>query len=526
MIRNLLSVGGFTLLSRITGFMSLAMQSAIMGAGVVSDAFFIAQRLPNSFRNIFGEGAFNAAYIPCYSKALARPDPSAAKNFSSQVFTLLLISQIALLALVWAFTPQFVSLLAPGLDGRPEKLAMAVTMTRITFPYLLCMTLFTLHQGTLNAHGYFALPAFAPNLMNLSVMAALAIAFLFPNAGVAASYGVTISGVLQLGLLMFAARKAGLLEGIARPEWRTVREFFLMLGPAIIGSASPQIAVLADTILSSMLADGGVSAISYSERIYQLPVGVIGIAAGTVLLPEMSRRIAQGDHEGAQAAQNRTMALTIALTAPFFIAFVTLPELIMRGLFLRGKFTAADALASGNVLSAYGGGLLALVLIASARASFQSRGDTRTPMIIALTALAANVALKVALFRPLGAVGLATATSVGLWINLAALVGIALHRGSMRFDATFWKVAAATGAASLVLAFIATLGLRPFLALGAHFGRFADLVTLLSLGALGAGVYASALYAGLGLGGISLRSLRGRDVPRPKGASEALEQPL
>jgi putative peptidoglycan lipid II flippase len=526
MIRNLLSVAGFTLLSRITGFMSLAMQSAIMGAGVVSDAFFIAQRLPNSFRNIFGEGAFNAAYIPCYSKALAQPDPNSARNFASQVFTLLLISQIALLALVWAFTPQFVSLLAPGLDDRPEKLAMAVTMTRITFPYLLCMTLFTLHQGTLNAHGYFALPAFAPNLMNLSVMAALAVAFLFPNAGVAASYGVTVSGFLQLGLLMYAARRAGVLESLARPEWATVREFFLMLGPAIIGSASPQIAVLADTILSSMLADGGVSAISYAERIYQLPVGVIGIAAGTVLLPEMSRRIAEGDGHGAQAAQNRTMALTIALTAPFFVAFVTIPELIMRGLFMRGKFTAVDALASGGALSAYGGGLLALVLIASARASFQSRGDTKTPMTIALVALAANVALKIALFRPLGAVGLATATSVGLWINLAALVGIALQRHAMRFDATFWKVTASTGVASLALAFLAVFGARPFFAFGAHFGRFADLVTLLTLGAAGAAVYAAALFAELGLAGISLRKLRRAGSAPAVGEGEALEQKL
>lgn len=513
MIRNLLSVGGFTLLSRITGFLSLAVQSAVMGAGAVSDAFFIAQRLPNSFRSIFGEGAFNAAYVPCYSKALADPDPNAARNFSSQVFTLLLISQIALLLIVWAFTPQFVALIAPGLDDRPEKFAMAVTMTRITFPYLLCMTLFTLHQGTLNAHGYFALPAFAPNLMNLSVMAALAVAFLFPNAGVAASYGVTFSGFLQLGLLMFEARRAGLLEGIARPQWPIVREFFLMLGPAIVGSATPQIAVFVDTILSSMLADGGVSSISYAERLYQLPVGVIGIAAGTVLLPEMSRRIAQGDEQGAQAAQNRTLALTIALTAPFFVAFVTLPELIMRGLFMRGKFTALDALAAGDVLSAYGGGLLALVLIASARATFQSRGDTRTPMAIALAALAANVALKIILFRPLGAVGLATATSIGLWIQLAALIGLGLAREKMSFDATFWKVTAATGAASLLLALVATFGLKPFLAFGARFRSFADAVALISLAATGAVVYAIALLGALHIFGIRLMSLRRRAAP-------------
>ncbi len=347
------------------------------------------------------------------------------------------------------FAPQFVSLFAPGLGDRPEKFALAVSLTRITFPYLLFITLFVLHMGALNAHGRFALPAFAPNLMNLTVMAALAVAYLFPNPGYAASWGVTVSGALELGLLMWAARRIGVLRGLRKPHWPRVREFFLKLGPAVIGSASPQIAVLADTILSSMLPDGGVSAISYAERLYQLPVGVIGIAAGTVLLPAMSRRIASGDEHGAYHAQSRTMALTIALAAPFFIAFVTIPELIMRGLFMRGKFTVADAFASGDALSAYGGGLLALVLIASARASFQARGDTKTPMLIALAALAVNVMLKIVLFRPLGAVGLATATSVGLWINFAALVAIALTRDAMRFDALFVKVVAASGAASL-----------------------------------------------------------------------------
>lgn len=508
MIRNLLSVGGFTLLSRATGFLRDVMLSAILGAGLVSDAFFIAFRLPNHFRAIFGEGAFNAAYVPCYSKALSRDGHRAAKEFSSEVFTLLLISQIVLLALVFAFMPQFVSLLAPGLQDRPEKFQLAVTLTRITFPYLLCMTLFTLHQGTLNANGRFAAAAFAPNLLNLSVMAALAVAFLFPNAGVAASWGVTVSGVLQLALLMLDARRAGVLEGLARPRWEKVREFFLMLGPAVVGSAGGQIAIFADTIIASMLPDGGLSAISYADRIYQLPNGVIGLAAGTVLLPEMSRRIAAGDESGAHEAQNRAMALTIALAAPFFVAFVTLPELIMRGVFMRGKFGPADALASADVLSAYGGGLLALVLIASVRASFQARGDTKTPMYIALAAVAANVALKLVLFRPMGAAGLATATSVGLWINLAALVGLALQRGVMRFDETFLRVCAASGAASIPLAAVAIFGFEAAVALGSHFAAFANVVALAALGTAGALVYGIALFAGLRLFGLRLSGLR------------------
>lgn len=515
MIRNLLSVGGFTLLSRITGFFRDVMLSAILGAGLVSDAFFIAFRLPNHFRSIFGEGAFNAAYVPGYSKALEQEGPRSAKEFSSEIFTLLLVSQIVVLALAYAFMPQFVALLAPGLDDRPEKFQLAVTMTRITFPYLLFMTLVTLHQGTLNANGRFASAAFAPNLLNLSVIAALAVSYLFPNAGVAASWGVAISGFLQLALLMADARYAGVLEGFARPRWKRVREFFLMLGPAVIGSASGQIALFADTIIASMLPDGGLSAISYAERLYQLPNGLIGVAAGTVLLPEMSRRIAAGEEDSAHETQNRVMALTVALAAPFFIAFVTIPELITSGVFMRGKFTAADALASADVLTAYGGGLLALVLIASARASFQARGDTRTPMYVAIGAVVVNVALKIALFEPMGATGLATATSVGLWINLAALVGIALHRGSMRFDETFLRACAASVAACIPLTAVAIYGYAPAAAVGAYFGSFANLAALVLLGAAGALVYGAVLLGALRLFGLRLSQLRRAAARRP-----------
>ncbi len=191
-------------------------------------------------------------------------------------------------------------------------------------------------------------------------------------------------------------------NGSRRPVWPRVGAFFRLFGPAVIGSAGPQIAVFADTSLASMLPDGGVSSIYYAERLYQLPIGLIGVAAGTVLLPEMSRRFAAGDESGAQTAQNRAMALTIIAAAPFVVVFATMPELVVAALFMHGKFGVNDVFAAADVLSAYGAGLLALVLVASAKASFQARGDTKTPMVIALTALAINVAFKVLLFRPMG----------------------------------------------------------------------------------------------------------------------------
>src|ERR1700722_4356924 len=311
MFRSFLSVGGFTLLSRLTGFGRDLVIGALLGVGPIADAFFVAFRLPNYFRAIFGEGAFNTAYVPSYARVLETEGDAEAKHFASQVFTILLASQIVLLVFALAFTPLLVRLIAPGFESDPEKFALAVRMTRITFPYLLFVTLVTLHSGTLNAHGRFAAAAFAPVLLNLTMVAFLAVAFRFPNAGEAASWGVVVSGVLQLALLMLAARRYGLLERFARPRLSAdIRQFFGALAPAVIGSAGVQIAILADTIIASMLPTGAVSSIYYADRLYQLPIGVVGIAAGPVLLPQMSRGLASGDEAGAARAQNRTMAHT------------------------------------------------------------------------------------------------------------------------------------------------------------------------------------------------------------------------
>jgi len=456
MYRNLFSVGALTLLSRAAGFIRDVMLGAALGTGVLADAFYIAFRLPNHFRAIFGEGAFNAAYVPSYARVLETEGSEQARSFASRIFTLLLLAQIVLLVLAWAFTPQVLAVLAPGVDRNPEKLALATTMTRITFPYLLCITLALLQSGTLNANRRFVAAAFAPVLLNVAMIACLSLAFLFPNAGLAASWGVALAGLAQLGLVSAAAWRAGVAARIARPRRdRESKMFFRTFGPAVIGSAGVQIALFADTIIASLLPRGGISIIYYADRIYQLPIGVIGVAAGAVLLPEMSRRHAAGNAHAALHAQSRAMALTIALTAPFCVAFLTIPELIMRGVFMRGRFTAQAAAASAHVLAAYGIGLIAVVLIASARASFQAQGDTKTPMVASLISVALNVALKIALFRPFGAPGLAFATALGAWTNFALLAAIALKGGSMRLDAIFWKIGAAALVGALAAAALA-----------------------------------------------------------------------
>lgn len=506
MYRSLFSVGAFTLLSRLTGFGRDLALGAILGAGAAADAFVVAFKLPNQFRAIFGEGAFNTAYVPSYAHVLAREGADEAKHFSSQIFTLLLSSQLVLLALAFAFTPWFVELMAPGFQADPDKFALAVRMTRITFPYLLLITLVTLHSGTLNAHGRFAVAAFAPVLLNVAIIGFLSVAFLFPNAGEAASWGVAVSGAAQLALVAGAARRRGLLEALAWPDLSAdVRKFFRALAPAIIGSAGVQIAIFADTIIASLLPTGVVSSIYYAERLYQLPIGVIGVAAGTVLLPEMSRRLAGGDIGGAFLAQNRTMAITVALSAPFCVAFLLIPDIVTRAAFLRGAFSAEAAATSAAVLAAYGLGLMPIVLIRSAVAGFQARGDTSTPMLISLGAIAVNVALKLALYRTYGAVGLALATAVGAWVNLGGLAALALRRGWMRPDLRLAEVAAAAFCASGLLALAIALSEAPALAWAEGLAHLRNEAQLVLLGAIGGGVYAAVFVVSLMTLGVSLR---------------------
>ena len=523
MIRNLLSVGGFTLLSRISGFFRDLMLAAVLGGGLMNDAFVVAFRLPNHFRTIFGEGAFNAAFVPSYSRAIETEGRDEAKRFSGRIFTLLLASQVLLLALALAFTPLLVDLLAPGFRADPVKFDLTVALTRVTFPYLLFVTLVTLQSGALNANGKFAAAAFSPVLLNVTMIAALAAAFLFPSAGYAAAAGVMLAGVLQFAQIEFAARRAGIASRPMRPRWDVdTRRFFRALGPAVIGSAGVQIAMFVDTIISSLLPTGGPSSIYYADRIYLLPIGVIGIAAGTVLLPEMSRAHAADAPEAALRAQNRTMALTIALAAPFFVAFLTIPDLITQAAFVRGRYTIGEAQAAAMVLRAYDVGLLAVVLISSARASFQSRGDTRTPMIASLTAVALNVALKFLLYKPYGAPGLAFATALGAWINFGILVVLALRAGLMKPNAMFQKVLGASIAASTALAAVAYLGAAPAHALALRAAHLVAETEFALLGAVGGSVYVAVFFLAGRLIGLDLSALRGGRRP-PKAEGELPE---
>lgn len=452
MIERILTVGGYTLLSRISGFVRDIILAAVLGAGPVADAFFVALRLPNHFRAIFAEGAFNAAFVPAYTRIREQGGSVRAGQFADRIFTLLLASQIVLLAVALLFTPTVIDVLAPGFSNDPGRFSLAVELTRITFPYLLLVTLVTLYSGILNALQRFAAAAAAPILLNLSLILALALAAFFPTAGHAAAWGVLVAGVLEFLLVTGDASIAGVVAKFRWPELdNDVRQFFRALGPAVLGSAGVQLALFADTIIASFLPTGALSALYYADRINQLPIGVIGIAAGTVILPEMARRIAGGDHQGAARAQNRAIEFTLLLSIPCVVAFFVIPDLIMRVLFMRGAFTAADAESAGRTLTAYALGLLPFVLMRSAVATFFARGDTATPVKAALVAAGVNIAFKILLMGPLAQVGLALATSIGAWINLSLILWFATRANYISRDRQLLRSVVRLAIAGIVL---------------------------------------------------------------------------
>ena len=507
MFKNVLKVGGWTLLSRVTGFARDILMAAIVGAGPLMDAFAVAFRLPNHFRAIFGEGAFANAFVPAYTRVRTVGGVEAADLFHGRILTLLVASQVVLLAAALIWTSGLVTLLAPGFAGRETVFALTVELTRITFPYLFCMTLVTLWADALAATKRFMAAAAAPILLNVVMIAALLAASGFATPAHAAAWGVFLAGLLELTLLFIAARRAGVVVGPKRPVLDTdVRAFFKAFGPAVIGSAGVQIALLADTIIVSFLPTGGASALYYADRLYQLPIGVIGIAAGTVLLPEMSGLIARGEPAAAHRAQNRAMGFTLLLAMPFAAGFLAIPDLIVAAMFERGHFNHAAGAAAAGVLAAYTLGLPAVVLIRSAVASFTARGDTKTPLWASLAAIGCNLALKLVLWKPFGAMGLALATAVGAWINVGLLMLLAVRSGKAEPDGVLLRTVAVTAGAAVLLAAALWLARGPALDLaGWLLPRFARELAVVLLGLGGVVVYGGAVLIAARVLGVPLR---------------------
>lgn len=502
MIRAFLSVGLWTLLSRLTGFLRDILLANHLGVGMLMDAFSVALRLPNHFRAIFAEGAFSTAFVPAFSRIREQAGHKASLLFQGQILSLMLAVQLLILVLVLIFTPGFVGLLAPGFSSRPETMQLAITLTRITFPYLALITIVVLWTGVLNAEKRYFEGAAAGVLFNVAVISTLMAGTLFTTFAHAAAWGVLLAGFLELALLGWGAWRAGLIAKPALPRLNDeTRRFFAAFWPAVIGSAGVQIAMLADTVIVTFLPQGGASTLYYADRLYQLPVGVIGIAAGTVLLPEMSRLIAAGREDKAHRQQNHALGMTFLLAMPFAVAFLAVPDLIVAAIFGYGAFGAEAVAGTAKVLSAYAVGLIAVVAIRSVVASFHARGDTKTPLYASLSAIAINLALKLVLWRAHGAAGLAVATAIGAIANVLILYAIAWRTGKTGPDGEFAVHLGIVAGASIWL--VASLN-----ALATFFPAAANLpplTQLLALGSIGGAVYLAVIMAGARIAGISLR---------------------
>jgi putative peptidoglycan lipid II flippase len=327
---------------------------------------------------------------------------------------------------------------------------------------------------------------------------------------------VLIAGILQLLLVAGDAERNGFGLRLKIPKLdASTKKFLKALGPAIIGAGGVQLALFADTIIATFLPSGALSALYYADRIHQLPIGVVGIAVGTVLLPEMARRLAAGDEKGAASSQGKAIEFALLLAVPCAAASLVIPELIMRALFARGAFTAADAAAAGQTLAAYATGLIPFVLMRSFVAPFHARGDTTTPVIAALIAVALNIALKIALMGPLAQAGLALATAAGAWLNLALLIWFANRRGFPRPGANVFRNSMRLIAAGIALAAILYFGVRGLAPYFAKLPSFRDEALLLAAAIMGAIAYLALILTLLGRGW--LKGLLRSAEPAPRG---------
>ena len=436
--KSFATVSGLILLSRVFGFMRDVLIAAVLGSGWIADAFVLAFRFPNLFRRLFGEGAFNAAFVPIFAKKLEGDGPEAARKFAEDamaglLFILLLVtiaSEMAMPILMYA--------LAPGFNIVPQKFDLSVLLTRITMPYLLCISIVALMSGALNSTSRFAESASVSIILNgVMITTTLTSMWLGYKAeretAIIQAWGVFVAGFLQLALLMWGMHHAGMTLRIRQPRMTgDVRNLVRLGVPGVISGGVTHLNITIGTIIAS-LQPGAVSHLYYADRVYELPLAIVGIAVGIVLLPDLARQLRTGNTAGVMDSQNRSLEFALLLTIPAAFALAAIPTDIVRVLFERGAFTPKDTLVTASVLAMFALGLPVFVMIKVFSPVYYAREDTKTPMRYAAISLTANTVGSIALFfllRHLGMLpqlGIAIATALGGWLN-AYLLWATLHR--------------------------------------------------------------------------------------------------
>lgn len=485
LITGFVTVGFWTLLSRLFGFARDVMIAAYLGTGPVAEAFLIAYSLPNMFRRFFAEGAFNMAFIPMFSKKLEGGE--GAQDFARDAFWgmaglligFTLIGMVAMPALVYAMAAGFAA------DARFD---MAVVFGRIAFPYILFISLTALLSGMLNATGRFMVAAAVPILMNgLFILAILAAAWQGWPMGLTLAWTVPVTGIAQLAMTWIAVRRAGFVLPFRRPRLTPeLRRLAIIAAPAVLAGGVVQINLIVGRQVASF-TEGAVAWLSYADRLYQLPLGVVGIAIGVVLLPDLSRRLRAGDTDGGQDAFNRASELSLALTIPAAVALMVIPIPLVSVLFERGAFTSDDTAATALAVAVYGLGLPAFVLQKTLQPLYYAREDTRRPFNYALVALVVNAAIAIGLMPFIGFIAAALGTTLAGWAMVWQLMRGARTMGEAsriddRFRRRLWRIIAASLAMGAIL-WLAAVTLSPFF--GAPTLRYAALAALILIGMVG-----------------------------------------
>ncbi|MGN6277942.1 MAG: murein biosynthesis integral membrane protein MurJ [Sphingomonas sp.] len=494
LVKNTATIGIFTLASRVLGFVRDVMMAHYVGAGFANDAFAVAWRLPNLFRALFAEGAFSAAFVPMFNRVVGtaenegRAGLPAGTRFAEDVLSILLPFLAVFTTIIMVFPKPIVWLISGGFkySGGPAKLEFATQLTQITFPYLALISLVSLLGGIMNSLNRFWVNAAAPIMLNICMVGAL-ILFASDSPVETArnqAIAVSVSGLAQLAWLILAARKAGVKLKLKRPTLDPqVKKLLIMIWPAAIGQGAIQFNVFVITLLATRyLPQGSVSYIYYADRLNQLPLALVGIGVGTAILPAISRQIVGGDAAGAINTQNRAIELSLLLALPAAAAFMIAAEPLIAATLQSGHFTAEATHASAAVLTAFAFGLPAYILIKVFTPGFYARGDTKTPVRIALVEMACNMALN--LFFVFGTnlsyVGLAISGAACAWINLGLLYFVLHRRGHFTIDAQLKRRAVRLLLATLAMAAL-LLVLRPVVLPHMGHGHVERCVWLLAL---------------------------------------------
>ncbi len=457
--RSVFTISFYISISRVLGFIRDITIAQYLGVSMLSDAFFAAFRLPNFFRRIFAEGAFNSAFVPIFiekiqDKKNGKADPQADLLFVRNIFSLLFYALLIFTIIVQMFMPFFMKLLFPGFFADLEKAEMLIALSRITIFYLIFVSLVSLFSGILNSMSKFAVPASSPIILNLTMIASTFVfGTLVPNYAYALSWGVFVAGILQFLWLFTFTTKAGYLLYPKLPQFNAdTKKFFRKLLPGIVGANVMQINLLVDSIFASSIA-GAVSYLYYADRINQLPLAMIGIAIGIALLPALSRRIKAGEDDAAIQLQNAALEVGMILVIPATLALTVLAYPIISSLFERGQFTSNESGVVAQALMFYSFGLPSYVLVKVMEPAFFARGDTKTPMKIAIVCLINNAFWNVVFYYlNFGYLGIVLASVLSTYLNLGSLITILIRRQQFYFEKGFAKKMVKILIPSLVMA--------------------------------------------------------------------------